>query len=238
MNSKLKGNLYLIPATIGEGVVEKVIPSYNQSILNKIDIYIVEEVRTARRFLKKAGIIKPIDELTFYVLNEHSKDHEISSYLDAIKEGKHIGLLSEAGVPCIADPGAAIVKIAQSNNINVIPLVGPSSIFMALMASGFNGQQFTFLGYLPVDKKLRVDKIKEIEKTIYQRDETQIFIETPYRNNQMIESILSTCRNETMLCIATDVSMDSEYIKTKSISQWKKSIPDINKRATVFLLYK
>jgi len=238
MNSKQKGNLYLIPATIGEGAVEKVIPSYNQSIINKIDIYIVEEVRTARRFLKKAGIIKPIDELTFYVLNEHSKEHEISSYLDAIKEGKHIGLLSEAGVPCIADPGAAIVKIAQSNNINVIPLVGPSSIFMALMASGFNGQQFSFLGYLPVDKKLRVDKLKEIEKTIYQKNETQIFIETPYRNNQMIESILSTCRNETMMCIATDVSMDSEYIKTKSIAQWKKSIPDINKRATVFLLYK
>ncbi len=238
MNSKLKGNLYLIPATIGEGAVDKVIPSYNQSIINKIDIYIVEEVRTARRFLKKAGIIKPIDELTFYVLNEHSKDHEISSYLDAIKEGKHIGLLSEAGVPCIADPGAAIVKIAQSNNINVIPLVGPSSIFMALMASGFNGQQFAFLGYLPVDKKFRVDKLKEIEKNIYQKNETQLFIETPYRNNQMIESILSTCRNETMLCIATDVSMDSEYIKTKSIAQWKKSIPDINKRATVFLLYK
>ncbi|MEI6821762.1 MAG: SAM-dependent methyltransferase [Bacteroidota bacterium] len=238
MNSKLKGNLYLIPATIGEGAIEKVIPTYNQSIINKIDIYIVEEVRTARRFLKKAGLIKPIDELTFYVLNEHSKDHEISSYLDAIKEGKHIGLLSEAGVPCIADPGAAIVKIAQSNNINVIPLVGPSSIFMALMASGFNGQQFSFLGYLPVDKKFRVDKIKEIEKTIYQKNETQLFIETPYRNNQMIESILSTCRNETMLCIATDVSMDSEYIKTKSIAQWKKSIPDINKRATVFLLYK
>ena len=238
MNSKLKGNLYLIPATIGEGAVDKVIPSYNQSIINKIDIYIVEEVRTARRFLKKAGIIKPIDELTFYVLNEHSKYHEISYYLDDIKVGKHIGLLSEAGVPCIADPGAAIVKIAQSNNINVIPLVGPSSIFMALMASGFNGQQFAFLGYLPVDKKFRVDKLKEIEKNIYQKNETQLFIETPYRNNQMIESILSTCRNETMLCIATDVSMDSEYIKTKSIAQWKKSIPDINKRATVFLLYK
>ena len=238
MNSKLKGNLYLIPATIGEGAVDKVIPSYNQSIINKIDIYIVEEVRTARRFLKKAGIIKPIDELTFFVLNEHSKDYEITSYLDAIKEGKHVGLLSEAGVPCIADPGAAIVKIAQSNNINVIPLVGPSSIFMALMASGFNGQKFAFLGYLPVDKKQRSDKLKEIERLMYQRNETQIFIETPYRNNQMIETILSSCRNETLLCIATDVSMDTEFIKTKSIAQWKKSVPEINKRATVFLLYK
>ena len=238
MNLKLKGNLYLIPATIGEGPVEKVIPSYNQDVINKIDVYIVEEIRTARRFLKKAGLVKPIDDLTFFVLNEHSKDHEITSYLDVIKQGKHVGLLSEAGVPCIADPGAAIVKIAQSNNITVIPLVGPSSIFMALMASGFNGQQFAFLGYLPVDKKLRVERIKEVEKNIYQRNETQIFIETPYRNLQMLESIINACRNETMLCIATDVSMDTEFIKTKSISQWKKNIPEINKRATVFLLYK
>ena len=238
MSTKIKGNLYLIPATIGEGPVDKVIPSYNRDIINKIDIYIVEEVRTARRFLKKAGIIKPIDELTFFVLNEHSKDHEITSYLDSVKEGKHIGLLSEAGVPCIADPGAAIVEIAQQNNIKVIPLVGPSSIFMALMASGFNGQQFRFLGYLPVDRKLREDKLREIEKDIYQKNETQIFIETPYRNNQLIESILTICRKETMLCIATDVSLDTEIIKSKSVSQWKKSIPDVHKRATVFLLYK
>ena len=195
-----KGKLYLIPTTLGDSAVENVIPSYNREVINKISIYIVEEVRTARRFLKKAGLIMPIDELVFFELNEHTKPEEIGLYLNAIDNGDNIGLLSEAGVPCIADPGAEIVKIAQQKNIEVIPLIGPSSILLALMASGFNGQQFAFLGYLPVDKNQRINKIKEIEKNIFLRNETQIFIETPYRNNQLIEALLQTCRNETLLC--------------------------------------
>ncbi|MCX6229974.1 MAG: SAM-dependent methyltransferase [Bacteroidetes bacterium] len=233
-----KGKLYLIPSTIGETAVDMVIPSYNNNVINTINIYIVEEIRTARRFLKKAGIIKPIDELTFLVLNEHSKPEEIANYLDAISKGENIGLLSEAGLPCIADPGADIVRIAQQKNIEVIPLVGPSSILLALMASGFNGQQFTFLGYLPVDKVLRISRIKEIEKNAYQRNETQIFIEAPYRNNQLIESLLQTCRGETLLCIATDITLPNAFIKTKTIASWKKSVPDFHKKTTVFLLYK
>ena len=233
-----KGKLYLIPSTIGESPVDMVIPTYNCEVINKIDIYIVEEIRTARRFLKKAGLIKPIDELTFFVLNEHSKPEEIDNYLDAINKGKNIGLLSEAGVPCIADPGADIVRIAQQKSIEVVPLVGPSSILLALMASGFNGQQFTFLGYLPVDKNLRINKIKEIERNVFQKNETQIFIETPYRNNQLIESLLQTCRNETLLCIATDITLKTAFIKTKTIAAWKKTIPDFHKKTTVFLLYK
>lgn len=233
-----KGKLYLIPSTIGESSVNKVIPSYNVEIINKIDTFIVEEVRTARRFLKKAGILKPIDDLTFLILNEHTKFEEILNYLEVIDNGNNIGLLSEAGVPCIADPGADIVKIAQEKNIDVVPLVGPSSILMSLMASGFNGQNFAFLGYLPIDKKMRSDKIREIERNIYQNDQTQLFIEAPYRNNQLIEALMSTCRNDTMLCIACDVSLDKEFIKTKSITNWKKTKFDFHKRATVFLLYK
>jgi len=233
-----KGKLYLIPSTIGESPVDMVIPAYNNLIINKIDVYIVEEIRTARRFLKKAGLIKPIDELTFFVLNEHSKPEEIDNYLDSIQQGENIGLLSEAGVPCIADPGADIVRIAQQKNIEVIPLVGPSSILLALMASGFNGQQFAFHGYLPVDKNLRINRIKDIERNVFQKNETQIFIETPYRNNQLIESLLQTCSNETLLCIATDITLDTAFIKTKTIAAWKKSIPDFHKKTTVFLLYK
>ncbi len=233
-----KGKLYLIPSTIGETPVDVVIPAYNREVINQIKIYIVEEIRTARRFLKKAGLIKSIDELTFFVLNEHSKPEEIDNYLDAIHKGENIGLLSEAGVPCIADPGADIVSIAQQNGIEVVPLVGPSSILLALMASGFNGQQFTFLGYLPVDKNLRITKIKEIERNVFQKNETQIFIETPYRNNQLIESLLQTCRSETLLCIATDITLSTAFIKTKTIAAWKKSVPDFHKKTTVFLLYK
>lgn len=233
-----KGKLYLIPSTIGDTKIDRVIPSYNSEIINNIDYYIVEELKTARRYLKKAGIIKPIDELTFYILNEHTKAENIINYLEMIDKGKNIGLLSEAGVPCIADPGADIVRIAQEKNIEIIPLTGPSSIILSLMASGFNGQNFAFLGYLPIDKKLRSDKLKEIEKNIYQNNQTQIFIEAPYRNNQLIEAILNSCRNDSFLCIASEITSENEFIKTKSIAEWKKTKYDFHKKNTVFLLYK
>ena len=233
-----KGKLYLIPSTIGETKIDRVIPTYNSEIINNIDYYIVEELRTARRYLKKAGIKKSIDELTFYTLNEHTKDENIINYLEMIDKGNNIGLLSEAGVPCIADPGADIVRIAQEKNIEIIPLTGPSSIILSLMASGFNGQNFAFLGYLPIDKKLRTDKLKEIEKNIYQNNQTQIFIEAPYRNNQLIEAILNSCRNDSFLCIASEITSENEFIKTKSIAEWKKTKYDFHKKNTVFLLYK
>ncbi len=233
-----KGKLYLIPSTIGDTEVNKVLPSFNIEIINKIETFIVEELRTARRFLKKSGILKPIDDLTFYILNEHTKSDEIYNYLEVIDKGYNIGLLSEAGVPCIADPGADIVRIAQQKNIEIIPLVGPSSILLSLMASGFNGQNFSFLGYLPIDKKLRFDKIREIERNVYQNNQTQIFIEAPYRNNQLLEALLSSCRNETLLCVACDLTLSGEYIKTRSIADWKKQKFDFHKKATVFLIYK
>lgn len=233
-----KGKLYLIPSTIGETKIDRVIPTYNSEIINNIDYYIVEELRTARRYLKKAGIKKAIDELTFYTLNEHTKSENIINYLEMIDKGNNIGLLSEAGVPCIADPGADIVRIAQEKKIEIIPLIGPSSIILSLMASGFNGQNFAFLGYLPIDKKLRTDKLKEIEKNIYQNNQTQIFIEAPYRNNQLIEAILNSCRNDSFLCIASEITSENEFIKTKSIAEWKKTKYDFHKKNTVFLLYK
>jgi 16S rRNA (cytidine1402-2'-O)-methyltransferase len=160
---------------------------------------------------------------------------EIISYLDSIADG-NIGLLSEAGLPCIADPGAKIVRMAQEKNINVIPLVGPSSLMMALMASGFNGQNFSFLGYLPIDKNERLKTIRKLEERSQKENQTQIFIEAPYRNNQMLEALITTCKDNTMICVACDISLDTQYIKTMSVKKWKKNIPNLHKRNTVFLL--
>ena len=182
-----KGVLYLIPCTLGEGEVDDVIPPLVKSIINTIDNYIVEEIRTARRFLKKAGINKSIDELIFYELNEHTGELiDTTKYLDAAMDGNNVGIISEAGCPVIADPGYNVVRAAHAKGIKVVPLTGPSSILLALMASGFNGQCFTFHGYLPKMKSERIQKIKEIESRARQKSETQIFIETPYRNNQLL----------------------------------------------------
>jgi 16S rRNA (cytidine1402-2'-O)-methyltransferase len=178
---KSKGKLYLIPSSLGNSKLNSIIPEYNSKIINRLDEFIVENIRTARRFLKKTGFKKSFDNITFYILDKHSDQTEILSYLNSIDKGKDIGLLSEAGTPCIADPGAEIVRMAHQKNIRVIPLVGPSSIFLALMASGFNGQNFVFHGYLPVKKYLKINKIKTLEKDAQQKNQTQIFIETPYR---------------------------------------------------------
>lgn len=231
----MQGTLYLIPTTLGITEVD-LIPPYVSNILQDINEFIVEDEKSARRYLIKAGINKPIAEIVFHLLNEHTNSEGIVSYLDSIEKGKNIGVLSEAGVPCVADPGAAIVKHAHRKNIKVIPLVGPSSIILALMASGFNGQNFTFHGYLPKDRKERVRKLKELEKTALQKNQTQIFIEAPYRNQHLLEDILNTCDAQTQLCIACDITLQSEFIQSRSIWEWKKKVPEINKRPAVFLI--
>jgi len=235
---KGRGKLFLIPTTLGDTEnLNRVIPEYNLHILRSLDVFIVEQLRTARRFLKKAGHPKAIDDLLFFELNKHTDENAISDYLKSAKNGKSIGLVSEAGTPCIADPGAAIVHLAHKNGIQVVPLVGPNSIILALMASGFNGQQFCFHGYLPVEGNQLKNKIREIEINSRKLDQSQIFIETPYRNGKMLDSLLKNCKPQTLLCIATNISLESESIQTRSISAWKKQSPDFHKKPTVFLLY-
>lgn len=234
----MNGFLYLLPTTIGETPIDKVIPAYVTKTINSLSEFIVEDVRTARRFLIKNGYSKPIDEIRFHLLHKHTPLEEIPEFLNNISKGISIGILSESGTPCIADPGADIVRIAHKKGIKVIPMVGPSSILLSLMASGFNGQNFAFVGYLPIDNSERNKKIKELEQKIYKQNQTQIFIETPYRNIKLFEALLSNCSNETLLCIACNISQSDEFIKTKSIKDWKKQTPDINKKNTIFLVYK
>jgi len=233
------GKLYLIPTTLGGNeTIVNVLPDYNHQLVHKIDVFIVEQIRTARRFLKAIGHPVPIDEMTFFELNKHSDLNTISRYIEPILNGKNIGLLSEAGTPCVADPGAMIVEIAHEKNIKVIPLVGPNSIILALMGSGFNGQHFLFHGYLPIENDQRNRKIKELETAVYRIDQTQIFIETPYRNGKMLESLTKLLKPETKICIAADLTLKTEYIKTLPARLWKKEKVELHKRPIVFLVYK
>jgi 16S rRNA (cytidine1402-2'-O)-methyltransferase len=232
-----KGKLYLIPSLLTEGQPGSVIPEGTLEVVRRLSFFIVEEIRTARRFLIKAGITKTIDELTFLIFNEHSGEMNLKEFLACTGEGQDIGLLSEAGVPCVADPGSQIVATAHQMGIRVIPLTGPSSILLALMASGFNGQNFCFSGYLPADKERRIKRIREVERVMREKDQTQIFIETPYRNLQLFDSLVTVCQESTLLCIATDVTGENEFIATKPVGAWRKIKPDINKRPTIFLLY-
>lgn len=229
--------LYLIPVTLGETSIESVLPSYNKEIILNIRHFIVEDVRSARRFLKKVDKSIDIDALEFYPLNKHTSAEEISGYLKPLEKGASMGVISEAGCPAIADPGADVVAIAQNKNLKVIPLVGPSSIILSVMASGFNGQSFAFHGYLPVDSGERVKKLKQLEQRVYNEKQTQLFIETPYRNNKMVEDILLNCRPQTKLCIAANITCEGEYIKTKTIKEWKGKLPDLAKIPCIFLLY-
>jgi 16S rRNA (cytidine1402-2'-O)-methyltransferase len=238
MNNNETGKLYLLPTTLGSfNTSNKVLPDYNTQIIHSLDIFVVEQVRTARRFLSFINHPVSIDDITFKELNKHTDEAGINSYLEPAFFGKSVGLLSEAGTPCIADPGAAVVRIAHENGIQVIPLIGPNSIILSLMASGFNGQNFTFHGYLPVDKQALTRKLKDIEQTSRKKNQTQIFIETPYRNNRMLNAITNTCSPATQLCIATDVTLSSESITTLDVSDWKKMSPDINKKPSVFLIF-
>ena len=235
-NTIMKANIYLIPSPLGTGTIDTVLPDYIKKIINKIDYYIVENVRTARRFLKKAGIQTLIDDLEFMILDKHTQPQELETFLLPISKNKDIGIISEAGVPCIADPGAEIVKIAHKKNIRVIPLVGPSSILLALMASGLNGQNFAFTGYLPIQTRNKTEKIKFLENRSVKENQSQIFMETPYRNQKLLEDLLKTCWSDTKLCIAADITLTTEFIKTKTVQEWNENIPDIHKRPTIFLI--
>jgi len=233
----VNGKLYLIPAPLGDVPATSAVPDQVIDILASLKHFIVEEVRTARRFLKKAVPAINIDSLTFHVFNEHTDRTDLSGFLIPLHEGHDIGLLSEAGLPCIADPGAEIVKLAHERNIRVIPLTGPSSLLLALVASGFNGQNFTFHGYLPVDRQERKRKLKELERASQIYRQTQIFIETPYRNIRMFEAIVESCMDSTLLCIAAGITTENEYIRTKNVKEWKRNPPPIEKIPAVFLLY-
>lgn len=231
--------LYLIPVTLGDTPIEKVLPAYNREIILQIKHFIVEEVRTARRFLKKVDSSIDIDSLTFYTLNKHTSPMELSGYLHPLtKEGFPMGVISEAGCPAVADPGADIVAIAQRCGEKVVPLVGPSSILLSVMGSGFNGQSFAFHGYLPIEQGDRMRFLKQLEQRAYTENQTQLFIETPYRNAKMLADIIHTCRPQTQLCIAANLTCDDEYIVTRTIKDWKKNQPDIAKKPCIFLLYK
>jgi len=230
------GTLYLIPTTMSETDITQVLPSYNTTLLRQLTHFVVEEIKTARRFIKICQHPTAIDDLTFYELNEHTDKDSIEHMLTPLLQGIDIGVISEAGCPAIADPGADIVALAHKKNIKVVPLVGPSSILLALMASGMNGQNFCFHGYLPL-KDERKKALKQLEQTSKQKKQTQLFIEAPYRNQKFLEEILQVCLPETKLCIGMNITGSDEFIVTKTIRDWKKSIPDINKKPTIFLLY-
>lgn len=230
--------LYLLPVTLGDTTIESVLPAYNKEIILQIKHFIVEDVRSARRFLKKVDKDIDIDSLTFYTLNKHTSPEDISGYLKPLAAGLSMGVISEAGCPAVADPGADVVAIAQHKNLKVIPLVGPSSIILSVMASGFNGQSFAFYGYLPIEPGERIKMIKHLEQRIYSENQTQLFIETPYRNNKMAEDIIRNCRPQTKLCIAANITCEGEFIKTKTVKEWQGKLPDLSKIPCIFLLYK
>lgn len=231
-------SLFLISMTLGDTSIERVIPAYNIEIVSGLKHYIVENVRTARRFLKKCNPEVDIDSLTFYELNKHTDKDQIAGYLKPIRSGESIGVISEAGCPAVADPGADVVAIAQREGYKVVPLVGPSSMLMAIMASGFNGQSFAFHGYLPIDANERIKKLKQLEARAYNEDQTQLFIETPYRNQKLAEDILQHCKPQTRLCIAMNITCEDEYIVTRSVKSWKGKLPDMHKKPCVFLIYR
>ncbi len=234
-NGESERILYLIPCILGESDINMVIPVQVIEIIHTLEHFIVENERTARRFLIKAGYNKPISKIQFYILNEHTDIQSIPSIFEM--SGKtHLGLLSEAGVPAVADPGSELVQEAHRKNIKVVPLSGPSSIILALMASGLNGQNFIFHGYLPVKEPERIKRIRFLEKLSMQENQAQIFIETPYRNNQLIRSILNNCNPYTRLCIAANLTMETEWIKTKFIREWQYQLPDLKRQPAVFIL--
>ncbi len=233
----LPRNLYLIPTLLGDTPPVQVLPEYNLALLRRIDVYVAEELKTARRFLRKCGYSKNFDEeTTFFILNEHTPADEIISFLEPAEQGMDIGLLSEAGCPAVADPGSGLVRIAHERGIRVIPLSGPSSIIMSLMASGLNGQHFTFHGYLPVKPNERSQKLKELERDSLRNHSTQIFIETPYRNRQMLEAILSSCSNGTTLCMAINISLPDEIIVTRTVREWRSARFEVPRQPAVFLI--
>ena len=231
------GILYLVPAPLGHADISLVTPQGVKRIVANLDTFIVENAKTARQYLARLELATPLQRIQLLILNEHTPPEELTTLLKPLLSGKNVGLMSEAGSPAVADPGAALVNLAHANRIRVVPLAGPSAVLLALMASGMNGQRFAFHGYLPVSSEERIKKIAELEKTSKTLDQTEIFIEAPYRNRKLLQSLLETCRESTLLCLATDITLVSESIATKRIGEWKSKLPQINRRPTVFLLY-
>lgn len=235
----MSATLYLIPCPISDDtVVADVTPASNQAIINSLDYFIVENTRSARRFLSKSGYARAIDDATFVELNEHTTSPtEIAKMIEPLKAGRSAGVISEAGVPAVADPGQAVVELCHKHNIRVVPLVGPSSILMAVMASGLSGQSFAFNGYLPIKEPERSKTIKRLESRARAERQSQLFIEAPYRNVKLLEQMLKTLNPDTRLCIACDITSQSEFIRTQSVAQWQKSsLPDIQKRPAIFII--
>jgi len=229
--------LYLIPVTLGDTPHEQVLPAYNREIVSQIRHFIVEEVRTARRFLRRMDPAFDIDGSTFYPMGKHADENKYASYLRPLEQGLPVGVISEAGCPAVADPGADVVAIAQHRGFRVVPLVGPSSMIMAVMSSGLSGQSFAFNGYLPIDPAERQKRLKQLESRAIAEHQTQLFIETPYRNQKLFEAILSVCRPQTRLCIAAGITTPDEWIHTHTIAEWKRlSLPDLSHIPAIFLI--
>lgn len=231
------GKLYLIPVTLGDTPAERVLPSYNKEVIQSLRHFIVEDVRSARRFLRFIDREFDIDGSTFYPLNKHTDPKEIAGYLKPLEQGISMGVISEAGCPAVADPGADVVAIAQRKGLQVVPLVGPSSIILSVMASGFNGQSFAFNGYLPIGPVERVMRIKALEQRAIKENQTQIFIETPYRNQKLMEDLLANCHPQTHLCIAANITCEDEFISTRTIKEWHGHVPNLSKIPCIFLIY-
>lgn len=232
------GKIYLIPTTLGDNNPLEVLPLTVKETIDKLDTFIVENEKSARRFIKKIAPNKKQASLKLFLLNKHTDPTDLPGFIENCTLGLNVGLLSEAGCPAIADPGADIVAIAHQKNIQVIPLVGPSSIILALMGSGMNGQSFAFNGYLPIDKNARKSELLRLEKVSFQQNQSQLFIETPYRNNAMLEDICKSLNDNTLVCIACDLTLETEFIKTKTVRDWKKNSADLHKRPALFIIHK
>jgi 16S rRNA (cytidine1402-2'-O)-methyltransferase len=232
-----RGILYLVPTGLG-GEVVPLLPAATLNVVQRLDCFIAENPKSARAFLKAAGYPRPLQGIAMEILNEHTPQTAVSDLLRPLEAGTDCGLLSEAGCPAIADPGASLVRRAHSAGIRVVPLVGPSALLLALMASGLNGQRFAFHGYLPVERTARAKRLADLERESEKTDVAQVFIETPYRNEAMLEAILATCHADTLLCIATDLTLSTESIRTRPVAAWKSDRPQLDKRPTVFLLYR
>jgi 16S rRNA (cytidine1402-2'-O)-methyltransferase len=232
----MKSSLYLIPVPISDKSTKLVLPEEVLKMMNRIDVFIVENIKTAQKYLRSAGIEINQNKPEFFILDEHTSLNDLPGLLIPIQEGRDVGLMSEAGMPALADPGEEFILLAHQSGFRVVPLPGPSSIIMALVASGLNGQNFAFNGYLPVKKTERIQTIKRLEEKVYRENQTQIFMETPYRNMALLEDITRSCRFKTLLCIATSISGKDEQILTKTIGEWKKKLPDIHKKPSVFVL--
>ena len=237
MGTVRKGKIYLIPLPIAANTQEEVIPAYVKTIIQGLDYFLAENIRTARRYLRALDHPQPIAQLKFACLDKHTQSSQVGAYLQPILQGIDGGILTEAGCPGIADPGALAVQYAHQHQMEVIPLVGPSAILLALMAAGFNGQSFAFHGYLPIKKEERKKVIKKLENTAWRLKQTQIFIETPYRNQALLETLLNLCQPHTLLCIGKNITSKDGWVKTKLIQEWQKNKPKLHQRPTVFLLY-